>query len=1119
MRERSRSPEHDRRSVQDAAEPAAPALDRAGIGNRAIGGLFGHELAFESDNALRALADSGPPPLGNHSMGRLVQAKLAIGRPDDPAEREADQVAQRAVRTPAELGPPAVRPTSSASGAGLAVAPDDVERAVAGGGHPLDAGTRSTMEQRLGADFSGVRVHPNSPAPQRLGAVAFTAGTDIVFAPSAYDAASPDGQRLLAHELAHVVQQGTGAAGSIQRQPEEAAQGAAPAAGAAPNAEQVRIMAYQATVLQRVPPISESDQRALATVMSDMPVYQQLTERDRLRGELEQLQGWITDLEHRNAALARGEELSGGTGASPDEMAGYRARAAQLTARIDELTAQIAPQLAALGTDEAHLRQRVEQEFPEIWERRAESIVLSMLAENEAAARREQARYGGNMSSIDIDGLLRADAFLKGLADAIKTMEAQRQQANEVVRPGGESLPGGVPEGSDEAYRTIATTTARIGELQQQLQAERNALGVTFPILLSKDYAPGALQNLPEGQLQQITGAWTGDVLDNIDKTRKAIADGTLKVWELRDVPELTWRSLGLPADGPLGQVLERYDQRDGRGCGGRGGGRDRLRRRPRAGAARPGCRQVPRRDRRRIGLPRPGAGPHLHQRTRTPADHHGPGRHRHGPRRRDRVRSQHVRDGTGARRRGPPGEHLAADAPPGAVPARAARRVRAGGERQDAGDGGRRAQQAGHNSEPGPAGSAPATVRRAPPERRRGPADRRTAADGQHHPARGARPGPRRLQQRAGRPVAAHAPGSRPAAHRAGAPASRRRRQRRPGAAGQHPDRQRYPVRAAGRRAPHPPVRRPVAVQRPGEPDRHRRAPERAVHGGAAAARVRVADQRHRRFRGPLRAQRSGTGFLPGRTTVRSRFSCEDRPVRGNLSAAAAVIALLAALVGAVYAGVRLRARRGIATALQRATYDVLHVAALAAEPLRAGLTDAAGAKAVRHLRTLTGAVGFAITATGRVLAFDGAGEHHADQLTAAAARADTAGRPAVLGGSDLACDMVDCPVRGAVVVPLQSGEAALVALSNGPVAPGLVQATLETGRWVSAQLALAELESSRARLARAEVRALRAQISPHFIYNALTAIASFVRTDPELARELILEFAEFTRYSFRAH
>ena len=70
-----------------------------------------------------------------------------------------------------------------------------------------------------------------------------------------------------------------------------------------------------------------------------------------------------------------------------------------------------------------------------------------------------------------------------------------------------------------------------------------------------------------------------------------------------------------------------------------------------------------------------------------------------------------------------------------------------------------------------------------------------------------------------------------------------------------------------------------------------------------------------------------------------------------------------------------------------------------------------------------------------------------------------------------------------------------------------------------MSAQLELAELDLSRTRVAEAEVRALRAQISPHFVYNSLTAIASFVRTDPERARELLLEFAEFTRYSFRRH
>ena len=68
-----------------------------------------------------------------------------------------------------------------------------------------------------------------------------------------------------------------------------------------------------------------------------------------------------------------------------------------------------------------------------------------------------------------------------------------------------------------------------------------------------------------------------------------------------------------------------------------------------------------------------------------------------------------------------------------------------------------------------------------------------------------------------------------------------------------------------------------------------------------------------------------------------------------------------------------------------------------------------------------------------------------------------------------------------------------------------------------VSAQLQLAELEQSRARAAEAQLQALRAQISPHFIHNSLTAIAGLVNTDPGKARELIATFAEFLRASFR--
>ncbi|MEV6365999.1 histidine kinase [Micromonospora musae] len=242
-----------------------------------------------------------------------------------------------------------------------------------------------------------------------------------------------------------------------------------------------------------------------------------------------------------------------------------------------------------------------------------------------------------------------------------------------------------------------------------------------------------------------------------------------------------------------------------------------------------------------------------------------------------------------------------------------------------------------------------------------------------------------------------------------------------------------------------------------------------------------------------------------------------------GNLSAVLAVVFLVSALAAALFAVGRLRARRGIATATQRATYEVLHTAGLAAEPLRAGLSAAGAAKSVRHLRALVGAPGLALTDREKLLALDGRGGHHGEQLLVAARRAVTSARSTVLGEAELQCDRVDCPVRGVVVAPLTvaDGEAvgALLAISDGPPAPGLVQATLETAHWAGNQLALAELDSSRERLARAEIRALRAQISPHFIYNALTAIGSFVRTDPERARELILEFAEFTRYSFRAH
>lgn len=77
-------------------------------------------------------------------------------------------------------------------------------------GQPLDTKTRAFMEPRFGHDFSHVRVHAYSQAAESarvVNARAYTVGPNVVFGAGQYEPQSPDGRRLLAHELTHVLQQ------------------------------------------------------------------------------------------------------------------------------------------------------------------------------------------------------------------------------------------------------------------------------------------------------------------------------------------------------------------------------------------------------------------------------------------------------------------------------------------------------------------------------------------------------------------------------------------------------------------------------------------------------------------------------------------------------------------------------------------------------------------------------------------------------------------------------------------------------------------------------------------------------------------------------------------------
>ncbi len=138
---------------------------------------------------------------------------LAVSLPGDAHEREADRLADRALQDPkaallpdrvdATAVPAAARPLALPS-ATLAAAPAHVRQAVGSAGRALDGPTRRDMEGRFGADFSQVRLHIGhtaSASAAALGARAYTLGPHIVAG------AAGLGTRVLAHELAHVVQQ------------------------------------------------------------------------------------------------------------------------------------------------------------------------------------------------------------------------------------------------------------------------------------------------------------------------------------------------------------------------------------------------------------------------------------------------------------------------------------------------------------------------------------------------------------------------------------------------------------------------------------------------------------------------------------------------------------------------------------------------------------------------------------------------------------------------------------------------------------------------------------------------------------------------------------------------
>lgn len=175
--------------------------------------------------------------------------------------------------------------------------------------------------------------------------------------------------------------------------------------------------------------------------------------------------------------------------------------------------------------------------------------------------------------------------------------------------------------------------------------------------------------------------------------------------------------------------------------------------------------------------------------------------------------------------------------------------------------------------------------------------------------------------------------------------------------------------------------------------------------------------------------------------------------------------------------------------------------------------------------IKDSTGAIAVAITDKNTILAHEGLGaDHHISGeplQTTATKGVIKDGQMLVLNSpQEIECSCESCQLKSALVVPLKEGDEVIgtlklyyskengISYTNEKLAIGLSQL-------ISTQLEISKVGKLKELASKAEIKALQAQINPHFLFNALNTIISFLRTNPDEARELIVNLSTYLRYN----
>jgi hypothetical protein len=539
---------------REAAKPSAAAVLKAGD----------RELVRAPPRPGSGVSPIGAGLAGNLAVGRIlgahgIRAKLKVSQRGDPEEDEADRLADAMISgSPvhtiqrkcagcssghpcSECEEEELHPKLAAGEARVHISrAHEAVAAVASGGQPVPRELRAAFEPRLNRPLSEVRLHTEGnagAAAQQIGARAYTVGSHIAFAPGEFRPADRSGQQLIAHELAHVVQQGAaGAAPAIQRQPE-------PYTGPPPGAEKSDDEAPLVKPHDKNPKVQKPpDPKGELVEHVDTHV----TFTDNVEYVRYQLQTFVAAKgSDRVDAFLSGSYVFG-SGLGPLIGPPPPAATPQRKAYLDRVI--------TLVRSEVKMLQLRMDEFYKDFERRAVDKLNEMLDASKARVEKEREHYNVNKEDSDhsvetgkeTEDLTRRSRDLLSKQAVVLSAKEELERA-QPYGPHGELPPGGAPKPEEVEAENAARK--KYDAAQREYSLARAAAERRHPVMMGYNLDPllpntaETLSNLgsTSSTVQANTLAAEIDTkLENIETVRNKVLDDHSKVWSLSAVVDAT---------------------------------------------------------------------------------------------------------------------------------------------------------------------------------------------------------------------------------------------------------------------------------------------------------------------------------------------------------------------------------------------------------------------------------------------------------------------------------------------------------------------------------------------------------------------------------------------------